>query len=143
MCNPILVTLLKMRPHFSQSSHENATPSSDTFLLASYKEVTPPPRDYQRIFHPANRVSFCLLEGGGEKEVLPESRRAFEVTAVQTSGLVNLVFYRQTGFLQCGHPLIDKPVVVTEPIVISTRLYVWVQNYIHMNNAAHAQCEFT
>ena len=43
MCDPILVTLLKMRPHYSQSSLENATPSSDTFLLASYKEVPPTP----------------------------------------------------------------------------------------------------
>ena len=38
MCDPILVTLLKMRPHYSQSSHEKGTPSSDTSLLASYKE---------------------------------------------------------------------------------------------------------
>ena len=36
MCDPILVTLLKMRPHYSQSSHQNATPSSETFPLASY-----------------------------------------------------------------------------------------------------------
>ena len=42
ICNPILVTLLKMRPHSSQSSRENATPSSSTSPLASYKEVTPP-----------------------------------------------------------------------------------------------------
>ena len=39
MCDPILATLLKMRPHDSQSSHENATPSSGTSPLASYKEV--------------------------------------------------------------------------------------------------------
>ena len=32
-----------MRLHYSQSSHENATPSSGTFPLASYKEVQPPP----------------------------------------------------------------------------------------------------
>ena len=30
MCDPILVTLLKMRPHDSQSSRENSTPSSGT-----------------------------------------------------------------------------------------------------------------
>ena len=30
MCDPILVTLLKMQPHYSQSSRENATPSSLT-----------------------------------------------------------------------------------------------------------------
>ena len=31
-----------MRPHYSQSSRENATPSSGTSLLASYKGVPPP-----------------------------------------------------------------------------------------------------
>ena len=36
-CFPILVTLLKMPPHYSQSSRENATP------LASHKEVPSPP----------------------------------------------------------------------------------------------------
>ena len=40
---PILVTLLKMRPHYSQSSRENATPSSGTNPLASYKKYPPPP----------------------------------------------------------------------------------------------------
>jgi len=43
MCDPILVTLLKMRPHFSQASRENATPSNGTSPLASYKELPPPP----------------------------------------------------------------------------------------------------
>ena len=43
MCDPILVILLKMRPHYSQSSRENATPSNGTSLLASYKEEHPPP----------------------------------------------------------------------------------------------------
>jgi len=33
-----------MRPHDSQSSRENATPSSGKSPLASYKEVPPPPR---------------------------------------------------------------------------------------------------
>ena len=32
MCDPILVTLLKMQPHYSQSSCENATLSSSTSL---------------------------------------------------------------------------------------------------------------
>ena len=40
MCDPIVVAPLKMRPHYSQSSRENATPSSGTSpLVASYKEV--------------------------------------------------------------------------------------------------------
>ena len=43
MCDPILVTLLKMQPHYSQSSRENATPSSGTSPVASYREVPPPP----------------------------------------------------------------------------------------------------
>ena len=43
ICDPILVTLSKMRPHYSQSSRENATPSSSTFSLASHKEEVPPP----------------------------------------------------------------------------------------------------
>ena len=43
ICDPILVTLLKMRPHYSQSSRENATPSSGTSPLASCKGL--PPQD--------------------------------------------------------------------------------------------------
>jgi len=43
MCDPILVTLLKLRPHYSQSSRENATPFSSSSPLASYKEVPPLP----------------------------------------------------------------------------------------------------
>ena len=39
MCDPILATLLKMRPCYSQSSRENATPSRGTSPVASYKEV--------------------------------------------------------------------------------------------------------
>ena len=44
MCDPILETPLKMQPLYSQFGRENATPSSDTSPLASYKEV-PPSRD--------------------------------------------------------------------------------------------------
>ena len=43
ICDPILVTVLKMRPHYSQWSRENAIPSSGTSLLASCKGVPPPP----------------------------------------------------------------------------------------------------
>ena len=41
ICDPILVSLLKMRLHDSQSSRENVTPSSGTSPLAPYKEVPP------------------------------------------------------------------------------------------------------
>ena len=37
MCDPILVTPLKMRAHYSQSNREYATPSSGTSPLVSYK----------------------------------------------------------------------------------------------------------
>ena len=47
-------TLLKIRPHYSQSSRENATPFSGTSSLDSYKEVAPPPRPRHK--------------GGAEKE---------------------------------------------------------------------------
>ena len=39
MCDPILVTLSKMLPRCSQSSHENATPSSFTSPLSSCEDV--------------------------------------------------------------------------------------------------------
>ena len=59
--------------------------------------------------HPASRASFCLLE------------KSRQVMASQTSGLVNLVFSRQTGFFKPEHPFIDKPMVITEPAVPSAR----------------------
>ena len=49
--------------------------------------------------HPVNRAPFCLLfDRGREKEALPESCQAFEGSTAQSSGLVNLVLYRQTSF---------------------------------------------
>ena len=47
MSDPIRVTSLKMRPHYSQSIRQNATSSSGTSPLASYKEVPPTPRGYR------------------------------------------------------------------------------------------------
>ena len=46
MCDPILVTLWKCDPILVKPGHENATPSSGTYPLVSYKEVPPliPPR---------------------------------------------------------------------------------------------------
>ena len=40
---------------------------------------------------------FCLLDREGKIEALLEPLPAFEVPAAPTSGLVNLVFSRQTG----------------------------------------------
>ena len=59
--------------------------------------------------HPASRASFCLLE------------KSRQVMADQTSGLVNLVFSRQTGFFDCEHRFNDKPMVITEPAAPSAR----------------------
>ena len=54
--------------------------------------------------HPARRTSLCvLLDREGEKEALPESRQAFQVAAARISGLVNLVFSRQTCLFECEH----------------------------------------
>ena len=58
MCDPILVTVLKMQPHYSQSSSENATPSSGTSPIAFYKELPPPPREGTSVIR-----SECMLDG--------------------------------------------------------------------------------
>ena len=39
-----------------------------------------------------------------------------------SSGVVNLVFPLQTGFFDCEHPLIDKPMTINEPAVANTQL---------------------
>ena len=42
ICKTFLLQKSKnVQPHYSQNSHENATPSSGTSPLASYKEVLP------------------------------------------------------------------------------------------------------
>ena len=71
--------------------------------------------------HPGCKAFFGLLELSGEKEALPESHQIFEVTATQTSGLVNLVLPRQTGFFECEQRFIDKPMVINDHAVASTR----------------------
>ena len=48
--------------------------------------------------------------------------KPLEVAAAQTSGLVNLVFSRQTVFFDYVQLFIDKPMVITEPAVASTWL---------------------
>ena len=62
MRDPILVTLLKMRPHYSQSTLKNATPCSVTSPLASYKEVTPPPPRAAMLRRLSTRKSGGVLE---------------------------------------------------------------------------------
>ena len=58
MCDPILVTLLKMRPHYCQSSRENATPSSGTSPLTCYIRKYPPPAEiYKQLGCSATNIS--------------------------------------------------------------------------------------
>ena len=67
------------------------------------------------------RASFCLLQWG-VNETLLESCQTFEVAAVLTSGLDNLVFSPRTGFSSASNRLLIKPMVTTEPTVGSARL---------------------
>ena len=53
-----LVTLLKMRSHYSQSSCENATSSGGTSQLASYEEVPPPTSPGAYDFYLALRIGY-------------------------------------------------------------------------------------
>ena len=67
------------------------------------------------------KPSFVVF-GEEEKSRLSESQQPFEVAAARTSRLVNLVLSCQTGFFECEHPFIGKPMVITELAVASTRL---------------------
>ena len=55
-------------------------------------------------------------------QTLPESHQTRKVTAAQTSGPVNLVFFCLSGLFEFEHLFIDKPMVITEPAVASTGL---------------------
>ena len=79
MCDLILVTLLKMRPYYSQSSCENATPSRGTSSVASYKEVPHPPPGIS-----TSLLWFCLK--GPKSSLLFEMMHGLR-NAETTSGL--------------------------------------------------------
>ena len=55
MRDPIAVVTIENAAHYSQSSHENAIPSSSTSPLLSYKEAPPPP---QELWMPADVYKF-------------------------------------------------------------------------------------
>ena len=78
-----------------------------------------------------------LLDRGGEKEALLESRQAFEDAATRTFGLVNLVFSCQTVFFEYEHPSVYKPMIKTEPTVPNTPLKGLGSRLAQ--HAAHAQ----
>ena len=52
----------------------------------------------------------------------PSGRPVFNVWLKACSGLVNLVFSRQTEFLCASIRLLNKPMFITEPVVPSERI---------------------
>ena len=88
MCDPILVTLLKMQPHYSQSSRENATPSSGTSPVASYKEVSP--RGPQLSMN--NRVVIISVEGDNDQGMLSDTGEKYHLQLSITYFCLHLLF---------------------------------------------------
>ena len=79
MCDPILVTLMKMRLHNSQSSRENTTLSSGTSPLAYYQEVPLPPGKKRQVDRPGvRRESKATLDSG-----LPAMDSGFQPSLVE------------------------------------------------------------
>ena len=69
------------------------------------------------LWQSGSTASFAFLSEEEERMLfLNHARQTFEVTEAQTSGIVNLVLSRKTGFFECEHPFIDKPMAITEPL---------------------------
>ena len=64
---------------------------------------------------------------------LPELCQVFEVTAAPTSRLVNRILSCHTGFFNCEHLFIDKPMVITESSVPSAQL-LGLGSKLHSSN---------
>ena len=64
---------------------------------------------------------------------LRELCQVFEVTAAQTSRLVNRILSCHTGFFNCEHLFIDKPMVITESSVPSAQL-LGLGSKLHSSN---------
>ena len=64
---------------------------------------------------------------------VPELCQVFEVTAAQTSRLVNRILSCHTGFFNCEHLFIDKPMVITESSVSSAQL-LGLGSKLHSSN---------
>ena len=64
---------------------------------------------------------------------VPELCQVFEVTAAQTSRLVNRILSCHTGFFNCEHLFIDKPMVITESSVPSAQL-LGLGSKLHSSN---------
>ena len=64
---------------------------------------------------------FFFFDAGGDKDVLPESRQAFEIAGAHTSGLVNIVF--SGWFFERQRLFIDRAMVITRPTIPSAHGY--------------------
>ena len=78
---------------------------------------------------------------------LPELCQVFEVTAAQTSRLVNRILSCHTGFFNREHLFIDKPMVITESSVPSAQLSglgskLYPSNIQHMLNKGLTLSQF-
>ena len=84
---------------------------------------------------PASRGFFWLLEWGDEKVTVRItsnlwSRRSLNFWTSQSC------FPRQTGFIECEHPFIDKPMVINEPAVASA-WFLGLGPKLYLSNMPH------
>ena len=67
---------------------------------------------------------------------LPKLCQVFQVIAAWTSRLVNCILSSHTGFFNCKHLFIDKPMVITESSVPSAQL-LGLGSKLHSSNIQH------
>ena len=87
--------------------------------------------------------AFVLSSEVERKEALTKSRDPIGVAEARTSGPVDLVFNRQTGFFECGRPFTDKPMAITKPAVPSAQLLGLGSKQFISNNYLMYNIEFT
>ena len=105
MWNPIPVTLLKMQPHYSQSSREHAIPSSGTSPLASYEEV--PPALYVKNNCSFNCKGRPFDMGGGWGGVWVISEKNIQQTDFERKNFCREIY---TWLSQMVGPLVPRPI---------------------------------
>ena len=78
MCNPILVIILiKMQPHNSKSSRENATPSRGTYPLAYYWEVPNPLHPPSPPYPSRGRGRWCGYQNSNFDQIRKEYAKQY------------------------------------------------------------------
>ena len=144
ICAHILVNLLKMRPHYSHSSRKNATPSSGTSLLASYKGVPPPPfpRKQGQMSHTTLEKSSVFLSPSGFKVVRSVSSSASLIMVIlpSTCNEIEFLFNRLYRISECQRLFYEGP---TERQTICMRKFSWgwviLRSQIQFYNAQHSE----